>query len=176
MVNRLKHIPRPSAPKLEEKGKTRNLEEISSITTPPCPFPPSVRSDQTSTSCRSLSGLQAPSGPFLFVSLNEFMSPHCSSFPMAGGSQGSSLGYSFPNWKMSLRSPSTIEIQDFFFFFEKAVNSSGPVSRLQHHPIQSITKPSDLSGPTPDYGPGQAATFSPAWTVTTTTASVSIQA
>ena len=62
-------------------------------------------------------GSRRRSGPFLFVSLNEFMSPHCSSFPMAGGSQGSSLGYSFPNWKMSLRSPSTIEIQDFFFFF-----------------------------------------------------------
>ena len=101
------------------------------------------------------------------------MSPHCSSFPMAGGSQGSSLGYSFPNWKMSLRSPSTIEIQDFFFFFfflEKALNSSGPVSRLQHHPIQSLTKPFDLSDPTL-YGPGQATTLSPAWTVTTASVS-----
>ena len=92
---------------------------------------------------------------------------------MAGGSQGSSLGYSFPNWKMSLRSPSTIEIQDFFFFLEKALNSSGPVPRLQHHPTQSITKPFDLSDPTL-YGPGQATTLSPAWTVTTASVSIPV--
>lgn len=93
-----------SASKLERKGKTWNLEETKlyrkALTSLPS-FPP----DLINFHCQQEASWAPPAHPscFLFASLHDFMTPFFFFFfffPMVGASQGPSLGYSFPTWKM----------------------------------------------------------------------------
>ena len=119
LVNRLKYIP---CPKCSQAGRKRqDLKPRRNEALSQGPLVPSLflsGSDQTSTSCRkTLRASWAHSGLFLFAWLNEFMSLLCSSFPMAGASQGPFLGCSIPNWKMVSKDSFNYGNSGILFFF-----------------------------------------------------------